>query len=523
MSVTVPQAQFSQKTDSETKDEIALTGSVPQDSKSSPEITRSLTNGTTSGNTKLDIRKPPPPAQPKPLRFLKTKSLTLPKLGHKNSSSKTKETKEAIKEGGDEITGEAVVVSKPQDSNAKLRDSPLWKLPGMSTLIKNRRHSTAVDGTSSAVTTVQRKSSNTPPAKKHTIPTLIGTPPRPPRELPPLPTIPPLGVPLPPSTTPTQDVSQGDVHVDTQNISPLPLDFVENTTTSTPQSVTTNVNPMDAGEGNNPANHTAHQFDSSLTHSVESLSHQMAGVPQSSSTPTSVHRSTPNGSQTQVEKADTIHSLIEKYSRHVPLRMRVLQGYCSDTADINISTGDLYDVQTMKTTQVVTIRDQDGMTYRVPVESATKFGLIFNLSSNYDEGLCGYTFRTVSDLTSLSILPRIVCTVKAFEGNDGRSSVQENEILVIQQALKSMFRGKRGIKVYSLLTKSEKVLPEDCDVGFSTNPSLIRLPLSEIIAHISNPFPAHAVMYPNSADNTDQDIPGKLSCLAIYHIWLQKV
>ena len=156
---------------------------------------------------------------------------------------------------------------------------------------------------------------------------------------------------------------------------------------------------------------------------------------------------------------------------------------------------------------MVTVRDQDGMSCRVPIESSMKFGLVFNLSSNYDEGLCGYMFKTVSDLTSLSILPKIVCTMRAYKGNDARGSVQENEILVIQQALKSKFRGKRGMKVYSLLTKTEKVLPEECDVGFSTNPSLVRVHPSDIIERIANPFPAHAVMYP-STENTVED-PGK--------------
>ena len=262
---------------------------------------------------------------------------------------------------------------------------------------------------------------------------------------------------------------------------------------------------MDCSTSSVSIDQTGTQPHSSLTYSAESLTHQMTtDDPQSSSTPKSVHSFAPNG---QMEKTDTIRSLIEKYPRYVPVRVRVLQGYCSDTADINISTGDLYDIQQIKTTKVVTIRDQDGMSCRVPIQSAMKFGLVFNLSSNYDEGLCGYTFKTVSDLTSLTILPKIVCTMRAYEGNDARGSVQENEILIIQQALKSMFRGKRGIKVYSLLTRTEKVLPEECDVGFSTNPSLVRLHPSDIIEHIANPFPAHAVMYP-SAENTVED-PGK--------------
>jgi hypothetical protein len=449
-----------------------------QDTMSSP--TTSLSNGITSTKTKLAFKKPPPPLQAKPSRFLKTKSLTLsslPRLGHKSSGANSKE--------GSEENVEAPLIS--QDSKGQQRESHHWKLRGISSLKKNRRHSTVEENTSM-------------PSDQ---PRISSTPPRQPRELPPLPTIPPLGIPLPfnslegqndtqvniPPITTSQDITEA-VPIPTMADHALEADApdVKNCSTS---SISIDQNGT--------------QSHSSLSYSAESFTCQMTSDdPQSSSTPKSVHSFAPNG---QVEKTDTIHSLIQKYPQYVPIRIRVLQGYCSDTADINISTGDLYDIQQIRATKVVTVRDQDGMSCRVPIESSMKFGLVFNLSSNYDEGLCGYTFKTVSDLTSLSILPKIVCTMRALEGNDARGSVQENEILMIQQALKSKFRGKRGIKVYSLLTRTEKVLPEECDVGFSTNPSLVRLHPSDIIEHIANPFPALAVMYP-SAENRVED-PGK--------------
>lgn len=465
-----------------------------QDTKSSP--TNSLSNGMTSTKTKLAFKKPPPPVQAKPSRFLKTKSFTLsslPKLGHKSSNVKSKE--------GSEENVEAVSEAPTsQDSKGQQRESHHWKLRGISTLKKNRRHSAVEENAS--VASDQPRLSSTPPEKRSAIVTAVSTPPRQPRELPPLPTIPPLGVPLPHSSLDGQNNTQLSISPQTTD-----QDITEVAPVSTVADHTREADVVDVKDCSTLSvsiDQNGTQSHSSLTYSAESLTQVTTDDPQSSSTPKSVHSFVSNG---QVEKTDTIRSLIEKYPRYVPLRIRVLQGYCSDTADINISTGDLYDIQQIKTTKVVTIRDQDGMSCRVPIESSMKFGLVFNLSSNYDEGLCGYTFKTVSDLTSLSILPKIVCTMRAYEGNDARGSVQENEILMIQQALKSMFRGKRGIKVYSLLTRTEKVLPEECDVGFSTNPSLVRLHPSDIIEHIANPFPAHAVMYP-SAENTVED-PGK--------------
>lgn len=482
----LPASKCTQDMGLEANKKVVENGSAPQDAKSSP---------ITSNKTKPAFKKPPPPVQAKPSsRFLKTKSLTLsslPKLGHKSSNSKSKE----LDEENAEASSEPPML---QDSKGQQRESHPWKLRGISSLKKNKRHSVVEE--ISSIASDQLKLSSTPPEKCTAIVTAVSTPPRQPRELPPLPTIPPLGVPLPLSSLDSRNDTEQNMSTQTAG---------QDTTEAVPVSIAadhTDVkNIKDCSTSSISVDQNEAQSHSSLTYSAESLTQQMtADDPQSSSTPKSDHSFAPNG---QVEKTDTIRSLIENYPQYVPLRIRVLQGYCSDTADINISTGDLYDVQQIKTTKVVTIRDQDGMSCRVPIKSSMKFGLVFNLSSNYDEGLCGYTFKTVSDLTSLSILPKIVCTTKAHEGNDARTSVQENEILIIQQALKSMFRGKRGIKVYSLQTKTEKVLPEECDVGFSTNPSLVRVHPSDIIEHIANPFPAHAVMYP-SAEKTVED-PGK--------------
>ena len=476
---------------------------APEAQNTKPSPTTSLSNGITSTKTKLAFKKPPPPLQAKPSRFLKTKSLTLsslPRLGHKSSSANSKE--------GSEENIEALI---SQDSKGQQRESHHWKLRGISSLKKNRRHSAVEENAS--VPSDQPRISSTPPEKRTALITAVSTPPRQQRELPPLPTIPPLGVPFPLSSLEGQNDTQVNTFPQTsgQDITeavPVPAVAADHTLEADETDIKNHSTSSISIDQNGTQSH------SSLSYSAESFTHQITSDPQSSSTPKSIHSFAPNG---QVEKTDTICSLIQKYPQYIPVRIRVLQGYCSDTADINISTGDLYDIQQIRATKVVTVRDQDGMSCRVPIESSMKFGLVFNLSSNYDEGLCGYTFKTVSDLTSLSILPKIVCTMKAYEGNDARGSIQENEILMIQQALKSKFRGKKGIKVYSLLTRTEKVLPEECDVGFSTNPSLVRVHPSDIIEHIANPFPAHAVMYP-STESTVED-PGKYGyrCSLLVH------
>ena len=178
----------------------------------------------------------------------------------------------------------------------------------------------------------------------------------------------------------------------------------------------------------------------------------------------------------------------------------------------DISTDDMYNIHFVKHTQVVTIRDEDGVTYSLPLESAMKFGLIYNPSSNLDEALSGYEFERVSNIVAASILPKIVRTTKSVHNSDDKSALEEGELLVIQHVHKTILKGRKGLKVFSLLTKSEKILPDDCCGHFSTQPSLVQLHLPEIVQYIPSPFPSLAVMYSTSGSTMQlHTLPGTQS------------
>ena len=212
------------------------------------------------------------------------------------------------------------------------------------------------------------------------------------------------------------------------------------------------------------------------------------------------------------EKANSLREVVQKYSNSFPIRIRVLQGYCSEDSEVNISTDDMYNIHFVKHTQVVTIRDEDGVTYSLPLESAMKFGLIYNPSSNLDEALSGYEFERVSNIVAASILPKIVRTTKSVRNSDDKSALEEGELLVIQHVHKTILKGRKGLKVFSLLTKSEKILPDDCCGHFSTKPSLVQLHLPEIVQYIPSPFPSLAVMYSTSGSTMQlHTLPGTQS------------
>ena len=194
----------------------------------------------------------------------------------------------------------------------------------------------------------------------------------------------------------------------------------------------------------------------------------------------------------------SLREALKKYEHHFPLRLKIMQGYCSEDSEHNLSTDDVYDIHFAKQTRVITLRDNDGFTHRIPLASAMKFGLVYNPNNNYDEALAGYEFEKCSDIMAMESMPRIVCATTSIESAEQKHSIAQNEVIVVKSVQKPKLRGKKCLKVFSLLTNTEKVLPEECTGNFTTKPSLIRLHMPQIVQCFSNPFPTQAVLYVNA-------------------------
>lgn len=193
----------------------------------------------------------------------------------------------------------------------------------------------------------------------------------------------------------------------------------------------------------------------------------------------------------------TLKELEEKYANNFPLCIRVVEGYSGATAQHTISNGDVYNIHFMKHQKVVTIRDSHGCPYSIPLNSSVQFGIVYDPDNEqgYDGEVKTHTFRKVADIMAAKIFPRVVCATKAFKGSGSKSSVEEKEILLVHQVLKSRLRGKKCLEVFSLHTQSEKVLHADCEGCFSTKPGLIKLYLPEIVQHVPNAFPCQAILF----------------------------
>ena len=196
----------------------------------------------------------------------------------------------------------------------------------------------------------------------------------------------------------------------------------------------------------------------------------------------------------------SLHDLIMHHHKSFPVRMYVTNGYLGATARLTISTGDTYNVHFVKHNKVMLLRDNHDTPYSIPLNSAIEFGLLYEPKegrkpTDIEEGM---VFNSVADILAQQEIPKVVGVLKSWRGEDGKSTLLANEVLLIRSVQRSMFKSKKGLKAYSVTTKSDKFLPEDCTTEFTTEPSYCRLHISDIVEHVKHPKGCQCILFFNS-------------------------
>ena len=130
---------------------------------------------------------------------------------------------------------------------------------------------------------------------------------------------------------------------------------------------------------------------------------------------------------------------------------------------------------------------------------------LFYCSNDFKAALAGYTFKAVLDLAAAKNLPRIICATKTHITADQKSSVQSDELLIIRKISRTTVMRKPVLKAFSLKTNEDKILQEDCEGHFTTNPERVKLYLPEILEHFGSLLPLEAMMYIRS--EMPEDLP----------------
>ena len=144
-------------------------------------------------------------------------------------------------------------------------------------------------------------------------------------------------------------------------------------------------------------------------------------------------------------------------------------------------------------------RDHHDTPYSIPLNSAIEFGLLYEPKEGRKptDVETGVVFSSVADLLSQPETPKVVSVMKSWQSGDGKTSLVTNEVLVIKSVQRSLFT-KKGMRVVSLTTKSDKFLSEECCTPFTTQPALCRLHITDIVHNLKQPKGLQCVLYLNS-------------------------
>ena len=188
----------------------------------------------------------------------------------------------------------------------------------------------------------------------------------------------------------------------------------------------------------------------------------------------------------------TLPDLISKYS--LPLCVQVVKGFVRKPGEEGaIASGEVYNIHFIKHTKVVRTIDCHGNTYNVPLNSAARFGIIYRSrrSASLQEP---EQFQTAGDIMSALPLPRVVCAKRSCIGHDSASSVEKNEVLVIQ-GIHNRKLGFNLLKVMCVREQQQRMLSKDCTGQFTTDPYRTQMYLPDILSNVPRPLPLMANMY----------------------------
>lgn len=208
----------------------------------------------------------------------------------------------------------------------------------------------------------------------------------------------------------------------------------------------------------------------------------------------------------------SLSEFVDRYKDNFPVRIRVSKGFYGNSNLTSISEGDMFNVHFLKNTKVVVLDDGSCTEFKVALNSAIEFGLLYNPHKNKEAAKVGLMFEKVSDVMAMKTLPKVMKALEAYKGSSPESSVEANELLIVKSVKSKKLKGK-VLKVYSPRLKKKKELPEGCCGKFSTKPYDVRMFLPEIEELLADSFPLQFMLYVNS--DTVGEIPSSIVSNAV--------
>ena len=175
----------------------------------------------------------------------------------------------------------------------------------------------------------------------------------------------------------------------------------------------------------------------------------------------------------------------EKYSNSLPAQVIVEKGHYGINDRETLGNQEKLIISFVKSRKVLNIITSAQQKFALPLGSALQLSLLYNPDGNENRALRGYTFQSIGELVRKSPnLPRVICATQACRGDSLKSTVFENELLVVENYNAQTKR----LQVISLSKNPIcKFLPLHCIGCFTTKPSSVCMYVSDICNYIGIP------------------------------------
>lgn len=160
------------------------------------------------------------------------------------------------------------------------------------------------------------------------------------------------------------------------------------------------------------------------------------------------------------------------YSSQLPLKIKVLSGYCGFL--YSISNEEIIEIKRkIEMKGLIAIHHSKNLS--IPVNWKFPVSIIHDYRNDIQEAIVGYEYKSIEDLMLANPCPPVVCTRKA------NNLLEQNEVLIVKGL--SIVNDQTMLNVFSTKDKITKLLPKHCIGEFNTCPELHELHISDIVEH----------------------------------------
>lgn len=185
----------------------------------------------------------------------------------------------------------------------------------------------------------------------------------------------------------------------------------------------------------------------------------------------------------------SLKELVTDHQEEFPLQVEVSAGYFGETDRDTFSEGDRLNIHFVKQVTVAILETCSGTKVKLPLNSATQFGILYNPKSNMKEASEGYMFKTVKELLQQQEKPQLVCATETYKSSNATHAVEKDELLLINEVKHGRFGGQ-SLLCTPLGSTKQKRLSENCQGHFTTDPNKLKLFLPEVTKTFELPLKA---------------------------------